>query len=582
MSSMYSPRLLEEILSKINIVDLVSEYVAVKKSGKSFKARCPFHEERTPSFNVSPDKQIFHCFGCGKGGDGFRFVMEMEHLAFPEAVEHLAKKAGVVLTSSFRENADSTGRTAILEANRLAAERYHALLLGPEGANGMAYLRGRGFDEAIIKKHTLGYAPGDGNTLTRPVLQGTTADDLVTAGLVNRETGRDVFRNRILFPIHDASGRVLGFGGRAIEETQIPKYLNTAENAVFHKSSVLFGIRTARDAIRKQEFAIIVEGYFDVLRLQGNSIENVVAPLGTALTDLHVRFLGRFTDRVLLFFDSDDAGRKAALRSIETVLKHGVDLKIAALPAGFDPDSFVAEYGSEALVKFLNQAQNFLDYALAWSVHANDTATPAGKSRLAREMLALISLLPDAIERAEYTRLLAEKLSIREELLLTYLVPSRKEETGPVEEANGEETEPDKPAENLLLSILIADPSCWEKARLLKGCLTPRMEKVFACARNLSDDNVPLTPVALICTLQDSDAETARWLSTVAIEAETTVAPHQREQVLKDCLTHIHRVAVTDKIKETTLRMKEKQSQNVPYEDELKTIQELLASKRKG
>ncbi|HOJ40428.1 MAG TPA: DNA primase, partial [bacterium] len=307
MADAGSSNQVEEVLAKVDLAEIVGEYVSLKKSGRSLKGLCPFHEEKTPSFFVSPEKQVFYCFGCGAGGNAITFVKNIEKVSFGEALEQVARRAGITLTSANAEG--NREKQQIYQANRWAAGVYQKVLFLPEGKVGLNYLSSRGLGEEEIKRYGLGYAPAQPDfLLSRMKQEGLNPTVLKKAGLIDSSGTRDIFRRRVLFTIYDIRGEILGFGGRAVEEHQEPKYLNTGETPVFSKGRVLYGLNWAREGIREAGYALMVEGYFDVLRLHQHGFRNAVAPLGTALTDGHLRLLRRFTARLLLLFDADEAG----------------------------------------------------------------------------------------------------------------------------------------------------------------------------------------------------------------------------------------------------------------------------------
>ncbi|MDD3726520.1 MAG: DNA primase, partial [Candidatus Ratteibacteria bacterium] len=361
----FSSNQLEEIISKLDIVEVISEYLSLKKTGRNFKALCPFHQEKTPSFIVNQEKQIFHCFGCGEGGNVIRFLMKIDNISFPEAVQIAAKKAGVkVVPYGYNKNTGDEGEK-IFKANEFAEECYKELLFSPQGRRALDYLIGRNLTEKDIRRFHLGFAPGTKDYLVNKIIEKKLEKrNFINAGLINKEGDTDTFRNRVMFPIFDIRGRIVGFGGRALDEEQQPKYLNTGENEVFSKGKLLYGIHQAKTPIKEKGFVFLVEGYLDVIKLHINGIENVVAPMGTSLTDEHLRFVKRFTERVLLSFDSDEAGINASLRNLESILKMGFETKICMLPVNFDPDRFIDEYGIEAFKKAIGQAMDFIDFVM--------------------------------------------------------------------------------------------------------------------------------------------------------------------------------------------------------------------------
>ncbi|MBW2393866.1 MAG: DNA primase [Deltaproteobacteria bacterium] len=400
---------IQQVRDRVDIVDVVGRVVSLKKAGRNFKGLCPFHEEKTPSFNVSPDRGSYHCFGCGEGGNAFGFLMKHEGLAFPEAVRSLAVEVGVEIKEEAGGGAPSVTEP-VLAANLAAQALYRRALMGEDGAVARAYLAKRGLDAEIAERFGIGYAPDRWDAVVT-VLQheDIPAEIGEAAGLLKaRERGGhyDMLRGRISFPIQDTRGRVIGFGGRAIGKDQEPKYLNSPESPVFHKRRAFYGFPFALDPIRKKDRVVVVEGYFDWVALARAGVEEAVATCGTALTEQHTRDLRRRTRNVVLLFDGDDAGQRAMLRALETLLPQGLRVSAAGLPAGQDPDDLLQNEGAEALVKRIDEAPPALNVAIARAV-AEGVSTPWERADAAEAVVPLLALVPDPVERAEFTRQLA-------------------------------------------------------------------------------------------------------------------------------------------------------------------------------
>ncbi|HPP29659.1 MAG TPA: DNA primase, partial [bacterium] len=536
----FSSTQLEEIISKIDIVEVISEYLKLKKTGRNFKALCPFHQEKTPSFIVNPEKQIFHCFGCGEGGNVIRFLMKMDNISFPKAVALAAKKAGVKITLS--ESNDDVKEDKIFKANEFASECYKEILFSSQGNRAMDYLTGRNLTEKDIKNFHLGFAPGVKNYLVKKILEKKLdKEPFINAGLINRDGEADTFRNRIIFPIFDIQGRITGFGGRAMDDEQQPKYLNTGENEVFSKGKLLYGIYQAKTSIKENQFVFLVEGYFDVIKLHINGITNTVAPMGTALTDEHLRFLKRFTEKILLAFDSDEAGINASLRNLESILKMGFETKVCLLPVNFDPDRFIDEYGIEPFKKLMGQAMDFLDFALNIGSMKYDINTPRGKSSVAKEIAGLISLIPDEIERFEYVKSLSTKLNLDENILRRYIDSKKQSSKNEILRQEVKKEPPYSYAENLLMEIILSEDAYWQQFLEWNGRLTKKLEAVAITSRELLNNNVEITPANLINHL---DEETGMWLSGAFMKATLTEKKLEKEkklQIFQDCLKKIHK-----------------------------------------
>jgi DNA primase len=334
---------IEEVRTASDIVDVISAYVRLKRRGKSYVGLCPFHKEKTPSFHVTPDKQMFYCFGCQEGGNVFSFLMKTEKVSFIEAVKTLANRAGIELPVYDAPQAGSTQNEQLFRANMIAARFYHrSLTETTEGEFAMQYLRNRGFTGETIKKFELGYAPrGWQSLINHAAEKGVETDYLEKAGLVSKrddDSFYDRFRGRVLFPIFSTSGRIVAFAGRQLyEDDALAKYINTPETPIYQKGKLLYGLSMNRDDIRKQTYAILVEGYTDLISMYQSGIQNVVASSGTALTEDQIRLLARYAPTVVIVYDADSAGSTAALRGVELILERGLDVKIAQLPEGKIP-----------------------------------------------------------------------------------------------------------------------------------------------------------------------------------------------------------------------------------------------------
>jgi len=405
---MKTDRILEDIKSRLDIIELVSDYIELKKAGQNYRANCPFHAEKTPSFMVSQSKQIFHCFGCGAGGDIFGFVMKYENLNFQEALKMLAKKAGVQLSGYRFEDGLAERKERLYVIQKEALNAFTGNLKKSKTA--IAYLDKRGVSQEMVEAFSLGYADR-GRKVLYDHLKAKGFDDLLItqSGLIfTGESGlHDVFKNRIMFPIFNIQGDAVAFGGRAIDDS-MPKYLNSPETLLFKKSETLYGLNVAKDEIRKKGYVMITEGYLDVIMCYMHGFLNVVAPLGTALTTGHLQKFGRFTKKVLLVFDSDAAGIAAAKRSLSILYEHGFRSKVLLLPEGDDPDSFLRKNGSRAFQIKLSKSESMVDFILRLKGDKSDNV---------RTAIGIIDNAKDLILREELFKELAEKSGIREAVL---------------------------------------------------------------------------------------------------------------------------------------------------------------------
>jgi DNA primase len=415
---------IQEIRDRIDIVEVVSSYLPLKRAGVNHQGLCPFHQEKSPSFNVNSARQIFHCFGCGVGGNAFSFVMRMEGLSFPEAVRRLGEKVGIDVEEeavSPAEIARREARERLLRINGVAAGFYHHVLLEEEaGASGRRYLRQRGYEGETVRAFQLGFAPEGWDSLAIHLAgEHFTAEDVRQAGLVRPgKQGRgdyDLFRNRLLFPIQDLQGRIVAFGGRVLDDS-LPKYINSPETEVYHKGQTLYGLYQARDAMRQGGEALVVEGYFDVLALHRAGFPAAVATCGTALTAEHARLLKRYADKVLLIFDEDAAGRQATFRAMDALLPVGLAVSVVAMPAGEDPDSLLKARGEEGFRGCLEAARPVLEVFIEEQLHINDQSVE-GRARAAEQALERIRRLPGDLERSLYLKRLAFLTGLDVELL---------------------------------------------------------------------------------------------------------------------------------------------------------------------
>ncbi len=414
----------DRIRDATDIVALVSEHVQLTRRGRNFLGLCPFHEEKTPSFSVNPDRQFYHCFGCGVGGDVFKFIQEIDRVTFVEAVKFLAERAGIALperSGPSREEAEAADE--LYRANDLAQKYFHHLLFKDDvGANARTYLQTRRLTDETIARFGLGYAPPEWDALLKVAgRRDLNPQILERAGLaLPRSTGSghyDRFRDRIAFPIANLSDRTIAFGARALQPDQEPKYLNSPETPIYHKGRVLYGLSITRDAIRRQNAVLVVEGYMDLISLAQAGIQHVVATSGTALTEDHGRLLARFARQVVLLFDGDAAGSTAAMRACEALLGTGLDACVVSLPVEHDPDTFVQEHGADVLLERAENAQSVLDFYLDQLAQQHDLSSVEGKTRAVERLKPLLAKPRDAVRRDLLLREVAERLSVDEQSL---------------------------------------------------------------------------------------------------------------------------------------------------------------------
>jgi len=399
-----------EIRNRADIVSLVSRYVELKQAGRNWKGLCPFHNEKTPSFNVNSDRQIFHCFGCQEGGDVIAFLMKHDGLSFPEAARSLAGDLGIEIPEESGGPSVGLG-TRIFEANAIAQDLYREALREPEGEIARSYLKARGFDADAADQFDLGFAPARWDAVTERLRKKRVAGELgVQAGLLaDRKSGSghyDRLRGRLTFPIQDVRGRVIGFGGRALEADQEPKYLNTPESPVFHKRNSFYGYPDALESIRRSGRVILCEGYFDRIAFARADLGEALATCGTALTTEHGLQLRRRAREIVLVFDGDSAGQKATEKALGVLLPHGLRVRAASIPEGLDPDDYLVREGAEALRKLVDEAPDALELSIRNAVRQG-TTSPDQKADAVAHVAPLVALVADAVSRDEYIRRLA-------------------------------------------------------------------------------------------------------------------------------------------------------------------------------
>ena len=425
----------DRIYAAANIVDVISDFVTLKKKGVNYQACCPFHNEKTPSFVVSPSKGVFKCFGCGKGGNAVTFVMEHENMTYPEALKYVAKKYGIevneheLLPEEQRRNDD---RESMMVVSSYAADYFVRMLHEtPEGQNiGIGYFRERGFSDATIKRFGLGYCSEVRDAFTRQALSdGYKEEFLIRTGLtIKRENGGyyDRFCGRVIFPIHSISGRVIAFGARTMRtDKKTAKYLNSPESEIYHKSDILYGIYFAKRAITQQDCCILVEGYTDVISMHQAGIENVVASSGTSLTQGQIRMIARFSHNITIIYDGDSAGIKASLRGIDMVLKEGMNVRTVLLPDGEDPDSFARSHNASQVQDYiLTHEEDFISFKIRLLMKEAD-GDPIKRAALISDIVQSISVIPDAITRSVYARECSRQMEVDENILLREIAMKR-------------------------------------------------------------------------------------------------------------------------------------------------------------
>ena len=532
--------ILEDILNRINIAELIQGYIPLKRAGRNFKANCPFHHEKTPSFMVSPDRQIYHCFGCGESGNAFKFLMRHERLEFLEAVELLAKKAGVILPEIRKEDKTEVSlHTQLYKVNELTSLYYEGILNSPAAKSAQSYFIKRGIKQDTAKAFRLGFAPQawDG-LITHLRNKGIALSLLEKAGLILAKDGGgyyDRFRNRVVFPILDLKSRVIGFGARVLDDT-LPKYLNSPETPVYTKGNNLYGLNLSKDAIRDNDCAIIVEGYLDFIVPFQEGIRNIVASLGTALTPEQARIIRRYTHNVVVLYDPDKAGELASLRSLDIFIEEEMNVRVATLPEGSDPDSFVRKNGHAALNERIAAAESLFDYKLRVLKSRYNSRDIESKAKIASEILPTIAKLKNEVLRAEYIKSLAQGLDVKEEALFAEFKKIKNPSSGGLLSAKPAHKPIDiHPTEKLLIKLMFEEEGLINR---IKNHLEPsdfkdaRVSRMMSIMFDLLEQGRDIKPNNLLNQLDDDNMFTLICESTFLPD----ITSEDREKIISECI----------------------------------------------
>lgn len=574
----YEERIVDEVQSLNDIVDVVSSYVPLKRSGRTFKALCPFHPEKTPSFIVHPEKQIFHCFGCGVGGNVFSFVMKYENLTFPEALRNLASRVHFTLPEPTRTPSEGISESeALYEVYRLAQEYYSANFKHPEkGRAARDYLAGRGFGEEALEALPLGWATSDWRGLFEFLSRKGVRDTvLYRSGLIQRSregNPYDLFRGRLLFPIMNLQGKVIAFGGRGLAD-EMPKYLNSPESPIFQKRRELFGLHLTKRAVSPDGPGfLIVEGYFDFLRVYLNGFRNVVATLGTALTEEHVRVLRRFVREVTMVFDGDRAGESASLRGLEIFLEGELHVKLVALPAGEDPDTVIAKQGKSAFERLVREASDLFDFKWQSLRKRYDPEEATGLVRISNDFLETFTKIKNSVLLDLYFRRLAQRLNVEENSL-------RKEFTKFQAKARGRENFPSLPPappvsaalfpeEGTLIALLLEDSLLLEKAAETLSpddFRHPGAREAFQISLRFRESG---TKVATPLVLNRVEEESIK--SYVARQSLSELSGPEKEKAFHDCLRKIREKKMNERLEK--LRRAISQAEGVGQQEKVAVL----------
>jgi len=578
---------ISEIRDRASIVEVLSDYVTLKKTGRNYMGLCPFHAEKTPSFTVNEEKGIFHCFGCQTGGSVFQFLMQYDHLTFPEAVERIARRYGITIerTGQQQLTAERGERALLYEINHRAASHYQEILFARgEGEKALAYLRSRGVDAATARGFMLGYAPRVGSGLLALFKKAKfPLNAALRLGLVGQrgsEQFYEKFFGRLMFPIVNAGGNIVAFGGRVLDQG-LPKYLNSSETPLFHKGATLYGLFQARDGIRKADRVVVVEGYLDVIALHQHGIPNVVATLGTALTVEHVRLLLRYTRNIVALFDGDEAGRKAAARSFEVFIEAGVFGQAAFLPTGEDPDSFVRRHGKVELTAVLERATPLADYYITW-LEQRYGKSLEGKSQAAHDLGRLLSKIKNPFEVDLLVRRAVDCFGVREESLrrlaaapVPHSHQSVRDKIGPSPSERADV------AVHSLISLMLRFPSVLRetaKERDVRSWVGPEWSEVidliFAEWQEQKDVDVSRLTQRL-------SPETAARLTQLALEAD--ILPETDcVKMAADCMAHLRRqhLREVERSLRIAIRAAEEQKDETAKRERMLEWQEVVRKER--
>jgi DNA primase len=536
----------DQLKSSIDIVNVIGEYVRLRKQGATgrYTGLCPFHQEKTPSFNVNQTRQFYKCFGCGASGDALKFVMEHDGMTFPEALRFLAERNGIPMPQR-SEYSDATSRLkgALREMHAIAAQVFQENLRAPQGAEARAYLERRAVSSELIAAFQLGYADPSGQQLMRRFSErGFTAEQLDASGLVRKRTDApgyyDVFRGRLMFPIHDESGKVIAFGGRAMRDEDQPKYYNSPETPIYRKTSILYNLHRAREGMRRTNRAVLVEGYMDVIGVYAAGVKEAVASCGTALTNAQVRAIRRHADTVIVNFDPDTAGANAAERAIQLLLDEGLHVRVLALDSGgavkLDPDEYVKRYGAEAYAARLEQASGYFHWLADRARARFDMRTSEGRVDAFKFLLPAVNRLADKLERAAVANDLASYLGVEPGLVLEQFRRSALERRSAPPAAPSPAL---PPLERMLLQALLNS----ERARAeVLPALQPEMYEGFVSRAIFESLQrvVADSPARLFGELEGRLGESDRALLHLAVSADDTDEEEARRQA-EDCLRRL-------------------------------------------
>jgi len=570
--------ILNEIQDKCDIVEVISNYISLKPSGRNFKACCPFHHEKTPSFVVSPDKQIYHCFGCNSGGNVFNFLKEYEKIDFIDAVKMLAEKTGVKLPEYKNSDDQEASVVSTLYSVNDIATNYYCDFLENKGSSSepKKYIARRGLDASVIKKFRIGYADSSWKALLDYLsARGVKQDTALKAGLVTKGKDGfcyDLFRNRVVFPISDARNRVIGFGARVMDET-LPKYINSPETAIYKKGQHLYGLNFAKACIKEKNFAIITEGYLDVITCHQYGANNAIASLGTALTTEQIRLLKRYTHNVVMLYDSDQAGEMASLRGLDLFLEEDMNVKIATLEKGHDPDSFLRKFGKEKFDEAIKRSKSLFTYKLDILQDRFNSEEPESKAETIKEMLLTINRVRNAVIKAEYIKLLAQELSVKEDAVWEELKKIKKDRVSHRAESSGHGVKKlieISPAEKILARLMLEDANIIKIVRDELKLSDFRNQDIRNIAEALFSINEGDGPVDINKLINSMEGSVPQNIISFIVNEEVEI--RDKEKNVCDCIMTIKKENRSRLLKDIQNRLYTAQKSG--YEEEEKKLVE--------
>jgi len=582
---------ISEVREATDIVDLISGYLTLKKRGKNYFGLCPFHQEDTPSFSVDPTRQMYHCFGCHKGGNAITFLMDYEKMSFVEAVRHLADKAGIQLQPVQGSDSSLQEKESLYFANKFAAEFFYNNLMSSQGKKALTYLENRGLNRSIIRKFGLGYSLPEWDGLIKHARsKSVSLEVLFKAGLViKKDTGNyyDRFRGRVMTPIINLSKKVVGFGGRIlVDEENSPKYINSPETLVYQKSLILFGLYQTRESIREKDQAILVEGYTDLLSLYQNGFPNIVATAGTALTLQQAHLIKRYTDNIVLLYDGDAAGSAAAMRSADIFLTAGLEVKIAVLPHPYDPDSFIRTYGSNRFQDILKKSVSFIQFKIYTLNEQYDKKSDQNQIKIMQVVLESISKIKNSIRRELALKEVAEHFGVDESAVRSQLKSGKgtryrdeNDSTPVIKDRQQQKTKYDIAEENIVKILL-------ENQQLIKIVTTyieadefknEHIKKILNVIFNFYEQYSSINVSDVIKTINDPS------LSAVLSEllAKKFEEEINRGKLLNDCLISLKERTLEAQLQNMLLQIKSKQHQQNEVNKLMKEYQLLREEKSK-